>query len=59
MTPTKKPSKRLGRPSQGRSVSLQARITPAQSAWLEAQKQPTDKGMSDVIFRLLQEWMNA
>ena len=46
---------RMGRPSQGRSVRLQAAITPDQLAWLESQKQ-SGESTSDVVFRLLNTW---
>lgn len=44
-----------GRPSQGRSVRVQANITPEQAVRLEMRRQPDDKGMSDIIYRLIDE----
>jgi hypothetical protein len=45
---------RMGRPSQGRSVRLQAAITPEQMAWLEEQRiERGEKSISDVVFKLL------
>ena len=49
----------MGRPSQGREKRLQAMITPAQWAWLEAQKARFEvKTVSDVVFRLVEELMS-
>lgn len=44
----------MGRPSQGRSVRLQATITPEQMHWLNSQRQPGES-ISDVVFRLLND----
>lgn len=49
----------LGRPSQGRSVRLQVTVTPEQAAWLDSQRQPSDKGVSDIVFRLLNNLRQA
>ena len=45
---------RMGRPSQGRSIRLQATITPDLQAWLDSQRR-SGESLSDVIFRLLSE----
>lgn len=50
--------RKMGRPSQGRSHRLQAMITPDQAAWLESQRQPGEKSVSEVVFRLLENLRN-
>lgn len=47
--------KSQGRPSQGRSCRVQANLTFEQLSWLESRRQPGDKGMSDIIYRLVDE----
>lgn len=47
--------RKMGRPSQGRSARLQAAITPDLQAWLESQRQPDEKSISEVAFRLLEK----
>ena len=45
----------MGRPSQGRSVRLQATITPGLQMWLDSQRH-AGESLSDVVFRLLNEF---
>jgi hypothetical protein len=51
-------AERMGRPSQGRSVRIQAQVTPEIADWLQAQKQQGES-TSDVVFRLLETWSTA
>ena len=46
--------RRMGRPSQGRSSRLQVNVTPEIVTWLEANRSPDDKSISDVVFHLLE-----
>jgi len=48
-------SKKLGRPSEGRSVRLQAAITPELNKWLESQVSDENKSVSEVAYRILEE----
>ncbi len=46
------PPARMGRPSNGREVAVQALITPELKQWLRQQRRP-DESLSTVIYRLL------
>jgi hypothetical protein len=49
---------KMGRPSQGRNVRLQAAITPEQAQWLTSQMERFEaKSLSDVIFHLITDEM--